>query len=95
MIDRLLSLMSSRWYWLGLIALALVLEGVALFYQHLLNEPPCVICIHARLWTLGILLAGGIGAVFVRHWWGPAAGAGRIDRQPGRSLGALLGGPAH
>ena len=70
MIDRFARFMASRWYWLGLMVLALVLEGVALFYQHVLNEPPCVLCIQARLWVLGILLAGGLGMALRPHWWG-------------------------
>ena len=70
MIDRLARFMASRWYWLGLMFGALLLEAVALFYQHVLNEPPCVICIHARLWVLGVLLAGGLGVALRQHWWG-------------------------
>lgn len=70
MIDRVVRFMASRWYWLGLMAGALLLEAVALFYQHVLNEPPCVLCIHARLWVLGILLAGGLGVALRQHLWG-------------------------
>lgn len=70
MIDRVVRFIGSLWYWLALAVGAVVVEGIALFYQHVLNEPPCVLCIHARLWVLGILLAGGLGMVLRRHWWG-------------------------
>lgn len=73
MIDRLAGFMASRWYWLGLLILAVLLEAVALFYQHVLHEPPCVLCIHARLWVLGILLAGGLGLALRQYLWGRAA----------------------
>ncbi|WP_157954414.1 disulfide bond formation protein B [Saccharospirillum mangrovi] len=73
MIDRVVRFIGSRWYWLALVVGALALEGIALFYQHVLNEPPCLLCIHARLWVLGILLAGGLGMALRRHWWGLVA----------------------
>lgn len=73
MIDRVVRFIGSLWYWLALAVGALALEIIALIYQHLLNEPPCVLCIHARLWVLGVLLAGGLGMVLRRHWWGLVA----------------------
>lgn len=48
----------SLWYWLAVVVTGLVLEGVALFYQYVLGEPPCVLCIQARFWVLtGMVLA--------------------------------------
>lgn len=70
MITQVVRFMASRWYWLGLVVAALALEIVALFYQHVLNEPPCVLCIQARLWVLGILLAGGLGVALRQQLWG-------------------------
>jgi len=35
--------------WLGLILLSLAMLSVAWFYQYVLDEPPCVLCIHFRL----------------------------------------------
>ncbi len=55
---------NSVWYWIAVVATGLFLEAVALFYQHVLNEPPCVLCIQARVWTLaGILVA--IAGIFL------------------------------
>ncbi|EAR10851.1 disulfide bond formation protein B [Reinekea blandensis] len=48
----------SLWYWLAIVCTGLALEGVALFYQYVLGEPPCVLCIQARFWVLvGMVLA--------------------------------------
>ena len=56
---------TRAWYWLLLIVLGLLLEGVALFYQYVLDYGPCVLCIHARIWVLGFILAAVLG-LFVR-----------------------------
>jgi len=52
---------TRAWYWLLLIVLGLLLEGVALFYQYVLDYGPCVLCIHARIWVLGFILAAVLG----------------------------------
>jgi len=52
------NLASGGLYWLGLIAVGLLLLGTALYYQFVLEELPCVVCIQIRLWlTLMIMLA--------------------------------------
>jgi len=56
MINKLILLFHSKSYWLGLIILSLCFEAVALFYQYGLEYYPCVLCIHARIWVLGIML---------------------------------------
>lgn len=38
-------------FWLGIFLSSLALILVALFYQHVLEEWPCVICIQIRLWV--------------------------------------------
>lgn len=60
----------TPWYWLAVIVVGLVLIAVALFYQHVLDEPPCVLCIHARLWTVAGVLAALVGIVVRRFWLG-------------------------
>jgi disulfide bond formation protein DsbB len=70
MLDRLHRLLLTPWYWLAIILVGLGLEGVALFYQHVLDEPPCVLCIHARVWTLAGIIAGSVGLVLYRLYWG-------------------------
>lgn len=57
---------SSGIYWLALTAFSLLNLVVALYYQYALNEWPCVLCIHIRLWFSLLLLLGIIG-FFLRH----------------------------
>ena len=44
--------LGSRWYWLGLASFGIALLGVALYYQYALDDEPCQVCIHARLWVV-------------------------------------------
>jgi len=60
----------SVWYWLALVLIGLSFEGVALFYQHVLDEMPCVLCIHVRLLVLALLLLALL-AMFLRHFKWP------------------------
>jgi disulfide bond formation protein DsbB len=60
----------SGWYWLALVLIGLSFEGVALFYQHVLDEMPCVLCIHVRLLVLALLLLALV-AMFLRHFKWP------------------------
>ena len=52
----------SRFYWLFVLTGALLVEAIALYYQYFLDEPPCVLCIHVRLW---IALIAVLALVFV------------------------------
>jgi len=61
MLLLLMKFVQSRWYWGIVLCVGLALEGVALFYQYILGEPPCVLCIQARFWTLTALLFGLTG----------------------------------
>jgi disulfide bond formation protein DsbB len=65
MLNRLATIGHSRWYWLGLLALGLLLESVALIYQYALDYLPCVLCIHVRIWVLGFMLVAAV-ALLVR-----------------------------
>jgi len=60
----------SAWYWLALVLIGLSFEGVALFYQHVLDELPCVLCIHVRLLVLAVILVA-LAALFLRHFKWP------------------------
>ena len=53
----------QRIYWVGLIVLGLALEAAALYYQYGLDEWPCVVCIHIRIWILGFVLLGLIALI--------------------------------
>ena len=43
-------------YWAALILIGLALEGGALFYQYVLDEWPCVLCIHVRILVMAFVL---------------------------------------
>ena len=58
MISFLFQLSWQRRYWVALILIGIALEAAALYYQYVLDEWPCVICIHIRIWIAGIVLLG-------------------------------------
>ncbi|MBA4503378.1 disulfide bond formation protein B [Marinobacterium marinum] len=49
-------LLNSRVYWLVLLIGAAAAEGVALYFQYVLDYGPCVLCIHIRLWLFALIL---------------------------------------
>ena len=46
----------SKLYWVLLLILGLSMESVALYYQYVLDEWPCVLCIHVRIWVSGFII---------------------------------------
>ncbi len=68
MLNILAATARSSGYWLSLIALGVMLESVALFYQYKLDYYPCVVCIHVRIWVMAFILIAVI-AVFLRRSW--------------------------
>lgn len=58
-----------RWPWALLAASALALELTALFFQHVMNMDPCVMCVYERVATGGILFAGIIGFIYPKSIW--------------------------
>lgn len=62
MISNLKQLSLQRWPWLLLAASALTMELCALFFQHVMELEPCVMCVYERLTMLAIVAAGLIGA---------------------------------
>ena len=56
----------GKLYWVLLILVGLSLEAVALYYQYALDEWPCVLCIHIRVWILGFVTLA-ILALLVGH----------------------------
>jgi len=65
-LDKLYRIATNSYYWAALVLVALVLEGVALFYQYQLDYWPCVLCIHVRVWLLGLMFVGVLG-LLLRH----------------------------
>ena len=56
MLDALARIGKSGFYWLALALTGLASEAVALFYQHALDEMPCVLCIQVRLWVMALII---------------------------------------
>ena len=56
MLNALVKVAMSRWYWWFMLALGLSLEATALYFQYGLDYRPCVLCIHARILVLGLIL---------------------------------------
>lgn len=56
MLELLRRFSHRRLYWILLIILGLSLEATALYYQYLLDEWPCVMCIHIRIWVLAFIV---------------------------------------
>jgi disulfide bond formation protein DsbB len=54
--EFLLNLSTQRRYWAALILIGAALEGGALYYQYALDEWPCVLCIHVRIWVVAFML---------------------------------------
>jgi len=57
----------SKWYWVGLICVGLILILAALFFQFYLEELPCVLCIHVRLWITLLVLVASLGLFVNKH----------------------------
>ena len=56
MLGKIRLLSHQKLYWILLLVLGLSLEFSALFYQYVLGEWPCVLCIHIRIWVLGFIV---------------------------------------
>ncbi|HSH29317.1 MAG TPA: disulfide bond formation protein B [Thiohalobacter sp.] len=88
MLEKLNRIGTHPLYWLALLVLVLVLEGVALFYQYRLDYWPCVLCIQVRIWlaALGLvaLLALPLrrlrGGVLLGHLATAGIGLGLLER---------------
>ncbi len=58
----------GRGAWLLMALTALILELVALYFQHVMLLLPCVMCIYERCALFGILGAGIVGAIAPATW---------------------------
>ena len=70
MLRNLILASNSRWYWVALILLAVLMEGGALFYQYVLDELPCVLCIQVRILVLAFSLVAIIALFIGRIGYG-------------------------
>ena len=66
MINRLKQLSQSKSYWLMYIIAGISLLATALYFQHSLEELPCVVCIQIRL-LISLLIIVSIVGLISRH----------------------------
>ena len=66
MIRRLDVFARGKIWWIFLLLLGISMIGIALVYQHMLSEWPCVLCIQVRILFLLISLLGGIALLIHR-----------------------------
>jgi disulfide bond formation protein DsbB len=69
MIEKIRQLSINKIYWALVFMLGLSLEAVALFYQYVLDEWPCVLCIHVRIWVLGFTLVALVALFAGSNRW--------------------------
>ncbi|MCK4705704.1 MAG: disulfide bond formation protein B [Gammaproteobacteria bacterium] len=65
LIYQMKSLSHSRWYWGLALFTGITLLSVALFYQHVLDHRPCLLCIQVRLWV-SLFVFASIGGLLTR-----------------------------
>lgn len=44
-----------------MIVIAVAAEAIALYYQYVLDQYPCVLCIHVRIWVFAFIVIGAVG----------------------------------
>ena len=69
MMDKIKLLSQQKLYWTLLFVLGVGLEAAALFHQYVLDEWPCVLCIHVRIWVLGFTLVALIALFTGGNQW--------------------------
>jgi len=69
MLELLRRFSHRRLYWILLIILGLSLEATALYYQYLLDEWPCVLCIHIRIWILAFIVLALVALLAGSNRW--------------------------
>ena len=74
MLDMLAKIGKSSLYWLALALIGLSFEAVALFYQYVLEEMPCVMCIQVRLWVMALIMVALLVLLLRRLRFMPVAG---------------------
>ncbi|WP_088329256.1 disulfide bond formation protein DsbB [Lacimicrobium sp. SS2-24] len=58
---------SHRQSWLILLLSALLLEGIALYFQYAMGLEPCIMCIYQRNAVFGIALAALVGLIYPQN----------------------------
>jgi disulfide bond formation protein DsbB len=78
MVRRLADLGAGPYYWLVLLVLGVSMEGLALFFQHVLGYGPCVLCIHIRIAVLCLILVALVGLTLRGAWIGRVVAHGLV-----------------
>jgi disulfide bond formation protein DsbB len=81
--QKIIALGNSRAYWLAMLLVAVSMEGMALLYQYQWSYEPCVLCIHVRIWLLGLMAVSLLALLLPQ---------GRFVNPLWHALGALLMG---
>jgi disulfide bond formation protein DsbB len=61
MLNRIAAFARSSWYWALLFLLVLAMEVLALLYQYAWDHDPCELCVHIRIWLLGVMIVAALG----------------------------------
>lgn len=61
-------IISVRHCWIALALLGSLLLAVALYYQYVLGDEPCQVCIQARLWVCALVLVSVVFALLPQGW---------------------------
>lgn len=69
LLKRLTEFSQSPLYWLIYIIGGLALLGVALTYQYVFEELPCVVCIQIRLWIALLVIVTIFGLILRKRPW--------------------------
>ena len=69
MLELIRQFSQSKLYWILLIMLGLSLEASALYYQYVLDEWPCVLCIHIRVWISGFIVLAVLALLVGSNRW--------------------------
>jgi protein dithiol:quinone oxidoreductase len=62
----LVDLSMQRRYWAVLVLIGIAQEAAALYYQYVLDEWPCLLCIHVRMLVFAFILLGLIAMFCTR-----------------------------
>lgn len=88
-ISKQLQMLShSPRYWGSVLFVGIALLAVALFYQHVLDERPCLLCIQIRLWVSLMIVVSGVGLLvnnkrvlnFISHFLMVMVAVGLVER---------------
>ena len=73
MLNKLENIAHSRWYWLALVAVGLSFISVALYYQYVLEQAPCALCIQVRMLMFCLIFVAFNAFILHNEWSGRIA----------------------